>query len=233
MPGKAVPTFANKVNMFDKPGVTLPDLKNVALVQNKMVDSSSVEQISDVRTRRQSYEVTIAAKMRRGATGGAPEEFDTEMIKKKHLGPDVGAFQLGKDDDESAKFNDLAIEWMNKSLIWVAAVEKGRLGATFYSHVGRPYQFHSSFTSGGPLLAAGEWIVENGELRRISGNCGHYRPTINELHRAVLFMAPAWRQDTEVMLYDKQARNWEYVPVNVFKADPSGGGKYAAHAAQA
>jgi hypothetical protein len=235
MPGKAEVTLANKKDMFDKPGVKLPDLKTAALVTSKKADGASVEQIGkdDARTRRQLYEVTIAAKMRRGSAGKAPEEFDTATIKSKFLDQGVGAFQFGKNDADTERFQKLADEWAVKSLIWVCAIEKGRLGATFYSHVGRPYKFHhSSFTSGGPLLAAGEWIVEAGVLKKISGNSGHYRPTISELHRAVLFLAPAWSADTEVMVFNKQKNNWEYVPVNVFKGDPSGGGKYAAHAAE-
>ncbi|HEY9227739.1 MAG TPA: hypothetical protein VIP11_13875 [Gemmatimonadaceae bacterium] len=229
-----MPTFANKVAMANNPGVKLPDLKTVPLVASKQTDGPSVERVTDARTRRQVYEVTIAAKMRRGGAGSAPEEFDTESIKKKFLEQDIGANALGKDEADDERFVDLAEEWMVKSLIWVCAIEKGRLGVTFYSHVGRPYKFHhSSFTSGGALVAAGEWIVENGSLRKISGNSGHYRPTIAELHRAVLCMSPAWQSDTEVMVYNKQANNWEYVPVNLFKVDPSGGGKYAAHAAQA
>ena len=234
--GQAVPNFANKKDQFDKPGVNLPDLKNAPLVSSKMKDGEEVEKITEARIRRQAYEITMAGKLRRGvmSTGddGAvtyrpPEEFDTETIKAKF--PDSGANWLDT-DVTNKRFAELIEEWGKKSLIWVCTNEKGRIGPTFYSHVGIPHKFHhSSFTSGGALLAAGEWIVETGSLKKISANSGHYQPTISEFHRAVMYMAPAWNADTEVLLFNSKADNWEYVPVNMFKGDPTGGGKYFAH----
>lgn len=235
-PGHATLTFANKKDLFQKPGVSLPDLKKAPLVSSKMTDGEEVERITDARIRRQAYEVSMSAKLRRGVvttgekgivTYRPPEEFDTATIKSKY--PDSGGNWLDT-DTANQRFAELFIEWAKKSLIWVCTNEKGRIGPTFYSHVGIPHKFHhSSFTSGGALIAAGEWIVEAGSLKRISANSGHYQPTINEFHRAVLYMSPAWNTDTEVLVFNKTTDNWEYVPVNVFKGDPSGGGKYFAH----
>src|SRR6195952_4171343 len=120
MPGKAKVSFEQKKTIFDKPGVQLPDLKGAKLVTSKKTDDDQVEKIGpkDARTRRLKYEVSIGPKMRRGVNGGAPEEFDTVAIKKKFFSPDIGSFGFGVNGNDE-RFNDLAREWMLKSLIWV------------------------------------------------------------------------------------------------------------------
>ena len=206
-------------------------------------DAASVQYIAkeDVRARREAYEVSMGQILKRGVVSidpgkkhEPPVTFDTEAVKKSFLGKAGGgeAFSAKLWETEAQMFNVQAAvkEWDEKSLIWVCTTEKGRLGGVFYSNVCRPGKFHhSSFTSGGGLLGAGEWIVEAGKLMKISANSGHYMPTLGEFHRAVLFMREAWNQDTEVMLFNKKADNWEYVPVTVFQVDMTGGGKYAVH----
>lgn len=205
--GQAVPNFANKKDQFDKPGVNLPDLKNAKLVSSKMEDGEEVEKITEARIRRQAYEITIAGKLRRGVvnTGDSgvvtyrPPE-EFDTETIKAKFPDSGANWLDT-DVKNQRFAELIQEWGKKSLIWVCTNEKGRIGPTFYSR----------------------------SLKKISANSGHYQPTISEFHRAVMYMSPAWNADTEVLLFNSDADNWEYVPVNMFKGDPSGGGKYVAH----
>lgn len=66
------------------------------------------------------------------------------------------------------------------SLIWVMG------SSEFYSHMAKIGRFHhSSFFSGGSLTAAGEWDAENGKLKWISGQSGHYRPGFDFLVDAV------------------------------------------------
>jgi hypothetical protein len=206
-------------------------------------DADSVLYIAkdNVRARREAYEVSMGQVMKRGLVSldpgkkhEPPVTFDTAAIKKAFLGKSVGgeAFSARLWETEAQKYNvqDAVKEWDEKSLIWVCTTEKGRLGGVFYSNVCRPGTFHhSSFTSGGGLLGAGEWIVEAGKLLKISANSGHYMPTLGEFHRAVLFMRDAWNQDTEVMLFNQKSDNWEYVPVTVFQVDMNVGGKYLVH----
>lgn len=206
-------------------------------------DADSVQYIAkdNVRGRRAAYEVSMGQVMKRGVVSldaskkhEPPVTFDTESVKKSYLGKVGGgkAFSARLWETEAQMFNVQAAakEWDEKSLIWVCTTEKGRLGGVFYSNVCHPGKFHhSSFTSGGGLLGAGEWIVEAGKLMKISANSGHYMPTLGEFHRSVLLMREAWNQDTEVMLFNKKTDNWEYVPVTVFQVDMNVGGNYVVH----
>jgi hypothetical protein len=48
---------------------------------------------------------------------------------------------------------------------------------TVYSASHNVGQFHhSSFLAGGPVLAAGEWAVNNGKVVAITAKSGHYKP---------------------------------------------------------
>jgi hypothetical protein len=44
---------------------------------------------------------------------------------------------------------------------------------------------HTSFLSGDKVMGAGEWQVENGVLKKISGRSGHYQPTLDHLLQAM------------------------------------------------
>lgn len=229
MPGRAVLSVKERARAAEP--VPPPDLKSAKLVDVKADDGEEVEMVRDARVRRQLFEVTIGPRLKRGgALGKAPEELDTAEVKQKSSG--FGPAMLGLNRQDSERFRQLAQEWVDKSLIWVCCQEKGRIGPTFYSHVGQYHKFHhSSFTARESLLAAGEWIVEKGVLKRINANSGHYLPETKDLHRAVLYLSAACTAETEVMLYNTKADNWEYVPVNHFKADPYGGNKYKSHPA--
>lgn len=82
------------------------------------------------------------------------------------------------------------------SLIWVLGEGK------FYSHmskIGRMH--HSSFFAGKELEAAGEWDVEKGKLKWISGQSGHYRPDLNFLDDAVKALPNAVLSGAQVRLF--------------------------------
>ena len=58
-----------------------------------------------------------------------------------------------------------------------------------YSHTPKLDRFHhSSFTAGSPILAAGEWQVEAGIVKRINGLSGHYRPEKWRLERILRWL---------------------------------------------
>ena len=229
--------FGDKVKAL-QPQAPLPKPGSVPLVtmkESKAEKDKGVKYVDSASERRQRYEITMAASMKRGADDGlrVPEEFDTASIKAKFNKSDptsLGSCKLWRDPSEMILFRELIQEWSQKSLIWVCANEPGRLGAMFYSHVGLIGKFHhSSFKEGEDVIGAGEWIVEKGKLKRISANSGHYLPKLDEFHRSVLYMAAAWQQDTEVLLWNKKDQKWEYVSVQSFKVSPGGGGKYATH----
>jgi len=205
-----------------------------------------VKYIWDVRKRRQKYEVTIDATMlRRG------QVFDTARIKALYfhkLGYKEGADLLTAEEKGNAfkvkpraepaiasmgadsGSQHAANYWGKKSLIWVCAPDGGFTTPSFYSHIGKMGKFHhSSLKAGDDVICAGEWIVDKGKLLKISGNSGHYRPTLDHLHAAVLRMAKAFHPETVVLLWHVLAGKWEEVPVLKFKQSPSGNGMYKVH----
>jgi hypothetical protein len=80
--------------------------------------------------------------------------------------------------------------------------------------------------AGEAVICAGEWIVKNGCLLKISANSGHYRPPLFAFHRAVMAMQAACQMNTEVLLWNTAQSKWVYVKVSDFKRDPTGGGKW-------
>jgi hypothetical protein len=123
--------------------------------------------------------------------------------------------------------------WGGHSMIWVCAPHPVTGNATFYTSVCVRDQFHhSSFMQGRGVIAAGEWIVRNGYLLRISGCSGHYKPPLDFLYRAVLHLAPAFvraadpAEGTTVFLFDTTDRRWVDVPIDEFIAAPSHGGRF-------
>jgi len=213
--------------------IALPDL--AAIPQLKMPDShrtsdqsKNVKYVADISTRFQKYSVTMhKTVLRRGIA------LDTEAVKSHFM--DVkkvfaGIACMGHDaNDHHARFSQLANEWGYQALIWVCVREAGCSEPVFYSHMGKADRFHhSSFTCGGDVIAAGEWIVKRGHLSKISPNSGHYRPPLDYFHRAVLFMNKAWNNDTVVLLWNIKKDTYEEVPVQVFCKTPSGGGIWKA-----
>ena len=222
----------------------------------KEESDENVRYLRDLKILRSKYEVSIGATMRRRGEifdtakirafydykrkGGndasgllSPQEKARPFDPQKARALPAHAL-MGKDKEQSANFKDLAKEWEG-SLIWVCATEQGRPRPVFYSSIGKQTHNgaqgfkHSSFKAGGNVVCAGEWIVSNGKLLKISANSGHYRPSIDHLHRGVLFMSESWNKDTVVLLWNIKADKWEEVPVLLFRDNPSLGGAYRAH----
>jgi hypothetical protein len=189
-------------------------------------DQGNVKYISDLKTRRQKYQVEIGATMLRRTM-----VFDTKEIKQhfvqKNKG-DVGAATLGT--NKAGVAFPTPQEWNEEALLWVCAPDPGSDKPVVYSHVGKPGRFHhSSMVNGGDVIGAGEWIVRKGKLWKISANSGHYQPTIDFLYRAVLQMSSAFQGDTTVFLYDSVDDKWVDYPVRSFVSAPTAGNRYWTH----
>ena len=228
---------------------TVP-LKGLADPSHAGEEAHGVKYLRDIHKLRSKYEVTLGSTVKRRL-----EIFDTAKIKAVYLRKlgkttnsnlltdaqkaepitpkpraQMGAAMLGRDADENKQWKGLVREWYLDSLIWVCSNEPGRTQPIFYSHIGKIGKFHhSSFKAGGGVIGAGEWIVANGKLLKVSANSGHYRPTIEQLHRSVLYMAAAWHQDTVVLLWNIPKNIWEEVPVLMFRTNPTQGGTYKSH----
>lgn len=201
-------------------------------------ESNGVKYISDYSERVSKYRVLMGQTMSRRSAA-----LDTATIKRyfydksqdntrplknpQRVNAQIGLAVIKNGGDINTP-GSLMNEWAWNSLIWVLAVRPGSpTQAAFYSHVGKGGRFHhSSFTAGGKVVCAGEWIVKNGHLRKISANSGHYRPPLGAFHTAVMAMSAAWHADTEVLLWNAQKQAWEYVNVSIFVRDPTGGGKW-------
>lgn len=79
-------------------------------------------------------------------------------------------------------------------------------GKQFYTNISKVGRFHhSSFTAGGAVEAAGEWEVEQGKVKWISGQSGHYKPDIDALVKAVRALPKSViTEETEVRLFQLQ-----------------------------
>jgi len=233
VPVSAGPAGAPAANPYNRGIVNArpvtPSVDNVPLL--KMPDhhlqsdlSKGVKYITDPARRIAKYEVTIIDQVmkRRGGT------FDTKMVKAAFMAkgkmPTV-AFLGWNMQDGLTRFRDKMEEWAGESLIWVCVQEAGSAQPVFYSNNCRGGNFHhSSFTAGGDVIGAGEWIVDQGWLEKISPTSGHYRPPYEPFRRAVMFMQPAWRPDTVVLLWNIKKDAYDEVPVRQFVATPNGGG---------
>lgn len=192
----------------------------------KMPKSSNpvVRYLNDQK--REKYKIEVGTVMKRR---GVP--FDTAKVKEKYLrNGKAGGYQMPYVTPEQNR------DWGLKGLIWVCVGDpKGAGKAQFFSHVGKPGRFHhSSFNRGGGVIGAGEWIVENGALIKVSANSGHYQPTIDFLYHAVLQLAVAFRDQvttggTTVFLFDKTTFTWVDYPVKEFIKSPTAGGRYTTH----
>lgn len=198
------------------------------------------------------YKITVASKMMtRGPTG---QLFDTKTIKQAAIqkyGP--GKCQSvekapppPKDKSEPVAerkvaygaydrdFKPATDDWFEESLIWVRVPVdmKDAKQSVFYSSVCRPGAFHhSSLSAGNQVLGAGEWIVRDGKLLKISANSGHFQPTLAALHQSILALSAVCDEEfTTVMLWNKEKAAWEDVRINeAFKKDPSLNNKYKVH----
>jgi hypothetical protein len=175
------------------------------------------------------YKVFVAGRMTRGPSSEVLDTLRAKNQAKQQYGANsIFSANLNEDPAQQA----IAADWDNRAMIWVCVPvdAKDAKQSVFYSHVCRPGAFHhSSLAAGREILGGGEWIVEEGSLKKISANSGHYQPGLTALHQCVLALAPAWQADTTVFLWNRNTGLWEDVPVNNFATDPTGGGTYKAH----
>lgn len=209
------------------PGVPMPaNTPLLAMPQSSLASDQAhvVKYVWDPSTRLDKYAVTMSRTVtRRGKV------LDTKEVKdhfKAKASTNLGIAIFGRNMEEhNRRFQHLVDEWGGMSLIWVCVKDAMTDEAMFYSHVGKVHRFHhSSFTAGGAVIGAGEWIVRNGKLWKISPNSGHYRPPLAYFHRAVMLMREAWQPDTVVHLWNVQKNDYEEVPVSQFASNPTGGG---------
>lgn len=75
--------------------------------------------------------------------------------------------------------------------IWVCSTpirstDSGPLSHRMFSHKHVQGKFHhSSFLTGGSVVAAGEWVVDDGMIKAITAKSGHYKPRPQDLKRFV------------------------------------------------
>jgi hypothetical protein len=171
-----------------------------------------VKYISDDKVRSAKYEVELGAQMRRRG-----QVFDTAQILKHFTDKDrstrnkegkLRADIAGVEESQMSEGQNA--EWSAAGLIWVFSGD-----GKFYSHVPKRGRFHhSSFTAGGDVQGAGQWIVNDGKLSKINPLSGHYSPLLTHLHQSVSAMEAAFQKDTAVLLWEKD--KWVEVPVGDF-----------------
>jgi hypothetical protein len=200
-------------------------VKKSPLYKNEEM-TKDVKYIRDLSALRDKYQVELGARVHRRG-----QLFDTKSIKKHFRDKknyEIGNASLGKNRN-NVQFYPTR-DWIEGGLIWVCVPHPVTDRPVFYSHVGKVDRFHhTSMTAGGDVIGAGEWIIANGKLLKISANSGHYRPTIDFLYRAVLHMAAAFQGKTTVLLYDSQDDKWVDYPILEFVRKPSNGGRYHTH----
>jgi hypothetical protein len=146
---------------------------------------------------------------------------DTQEYKKQYLHLYEKSGQQLPDIGMANGLNEQTFLWGMQSMIWACVLDEGQY--RFFTTLPRiDLVHHSSLVAGKDVVGAGEWIVRSGMLRAISANSGHYRPTIDHLHKSVLALSSAWNSETMVMLYDPKSSKWVYVPVKEFAEFPSG-----------
>jgi hypothetical protein len=244
------PKWNNSLDPLALPSATIDGDKNdsVKYVDNvRILHERFLVTIADVMMRRgialdsekvkAFYRYKLGRQVGDVLTAGEKERIDARKAEKVQLTKDKKRYFLplapesvpflGADKAQHDQYPELIEEWTNSSLIWVCAFEKFEMKPFFFSNVGKLKHFHhSTFTGGKGVVCAGEWIVKNGRLLKISGNSGHYRPTINHLKRAVLELERAWQSETQVLLWNVAGGGkWEYVPVKTFAFALKGGYK--------
>jgi len=110
------------------------------------------------------YKIELGPSIRRGIPPA--EIFDSQTLYNRKVAPErymAGSISTPND-------------WTKCRSIWVMICANGSQ-PTFYSHIGKLGRFHhSSFKSGGAVMAAGEWVITSGELKMINACSGHYKP---------------------------------------------------------
>ena len=80
---------------------------------------------------------------------------------------------------------------------------------------------HSSFLSGAPVKAAGEWMCSGGRVEFITGKTGHYQCDIKALVGALVFLGSVTGLGGASVVVWKSATQADKVPAEQFVNDPS------------
>lgn len=177
--------------------------------------------------RRQKHLINVAKTLTRARNG-----FHLDTAQLRGLFDGKVASGESKNRPGHAKLPGIGAElgllWEQKALIWVCVPDE-RGGVRFYSGVAKhKHVHHSSFVAGGDVIGAGEWIVEDGALKAISANSGHYRPDLASLETSVRKLAAAYDLDnTKVLMWDRVLREYVHRSMREFLAEP--GGDYKVH----
>jgi hypothetical protein len=164
-------------------GLTAYDTKakDITKVKLLLAVRRGVKYISD-ETKRAKYAIGFNA----GAVQRGASHFDTETLRRMYMKkPDqLSAVPEGPHDnnapapapaavpDDPSKRGNYVI---GRDVIWVMDNN-----GNFYSHVSKMGRIHhSSFLAGEAICAGGDWKIENGEITEISGQSGHYKPTLD------------------------------------------------------
>jgi hypothetical protein len=113
------------------------------------------------------------------------DELEPLFRKSVHFGTTDG--RLKKPNDSLFTTQGRRTEFSgNGWAIWVCSTKipgpTGQLGNHVFSYTHAAGDFHhSTFLGGAPVLAAGEWVVDNGVIRAITAKSGHYQPSPDNL----------------------------------------------------
>jgi hypothetical protein len=130
------------------------------------------------------YHVVSGLLMRRGKIGDNGKWIDTGKL-------------------EPFTTTSLNSHWSgNGWAMWVESRNK-----EFYANRMKVLKFqHTSFLAGDKVRGAGEWVVEQGLLKKMSGRSGHYQPSLDHLLQALRDlqgMNVAALDNVDVILYER------------------------------
>jgi hypothetical protein len=162
------------------------------------------------------YKVTLGSTMTRGGNVFDSQDLFNEKTKRYLQGTIAGG------DD-----------WTKCRSIWVMAWDTSGQ-PEFFTHIGKIGRFHhSSFKAGEAIMAAGEWVISQGECKMINSCSGHYRPEswrllaacIQLKNHAVLTprtVMEVWRKDNRqrelvnclqfIASYDRSLQTYQLFP---------------------
>lgn len=75
---------------------------------------------------------------------------------------------------------------------------------------GNEYQekiYHSNYTGGGPLIAAGTMLVVDGKILALRGDSGHYKPSDHNIAEALRVLATRGVDVPRIKIYDWREKN--------------------------
>jgi hypothetical protein len=171
------------------------------------------------------YQVDMGARITHAGPRNHGQQVDTKSVFDKYINLYYNhPTKAGENEPATA---DMTSPLAGRALIWVCVFDESAQAVKFYTHVCKQDRFHhSSFVASKGVLGAGEWVIEQGALKLVSGISGHYKPDLSLFHQSVMKMANSWNQHTKVCMWDGQENEWAERPVVEFKGNPSGGGRY-------